>query len=242
MLGIEEAIAKWFARIEDRLRADGPAQTAVDDVIRASAPVIDNYLTSGCLLAGRNSVLPAKALLRSVGEFTAKLKYCIAGGTEEAVDERIQQWRKRSWKDYKTYWEAVRNACKGSDCAHIDERIRQADSELAKMASFDGFPQTKQILEWVFSQDLAVRVGVYAQYLSATHIDIVTLAQTVAEETGTIEYAGDLVDAKPGIELDLLSLAYLYVETVSKYYAWDCAEMLSEYKVLTHSDDGKSTK
>src|SRR4030042_2806272 len=119
MLKIEEAIEKWFARIEDGLTAYGRWQTPVDQVIMASVPLIDNYLTSACLLAAHRRVLPAKALLRAVGEFTAKLKYCIAGGTEEAIDERIHRWRKSSWKAYKDYWEAVRHACQGSDCAHI---------------------------------------------------------------------------------------------------------------------------
>jgi hypothetical protein len=240
MVVVEETISRWFTRIEDRLRAGGSAQMPVDEVIRASVSVIENYLTSVCLIATHKAVLPAKALLRSVGEFTAKLRYCIAGGTKEEVDERIQRWRKSSWEDYKSYWEAVRNACKGSDCTHIDERIRQAENELAQMTRLRKFSQTKQVLDAVFPQDLAVRVGVYAQHLSATHIDLVTLAQTVAEEAGTTEYMGDLVAGESGIELDLLSLAYLYVETVSKHYGWDYAETLSEYKVLTHSSDAKA--
>ena len=201
MLVIEEAIGRWFT--QNRGSLEGIRSPHRHRWITSSGRLhrlLKTISTSACLVAGHKRVLPAKALLRSAGEFTASLKYCIAGDTKEEVDERIQRWRKSSWKKYKEYWEAVRNACKGADCADVDERIRQADSELAQMTGLREFSQTKQILEWVFSQDLAVRVGVYAQYLSATHIDIVTLAQTITEEAGTTEYVGDLVDDKPGIE------------------------------------------
>jgi hypothetical protein len=239
MRKIEETIGKWFTRMVGHLTAYGSPQTPVDEVIMASVPVIENFLMSACLVAGHKAVLPAKALLRPVGEFTAKLKYCIAGGTEEAIDERIQRWRKSSWKKYKEYWEGIRTACQGHDCTHIDARILQADKKLAQMTNLKEFPQVKQILEVVFPQDLAVQVGVYAQHLFATHIDILTLAQTVTEEAGTTEFIGDLVEGNLEIEVDLLSQAYLYVETISKHYGWDFAETLSEYKALTHSDDGK---
>ena len=239
---IEQTIGRWFTRIETGLKAYGPAKTALDQVIGASISVIENYLTSACLLVTEKRVLPTKALLRPVGEFTAKLRWCIAGGTKEEIYERIQQWRKDSWRAYERYWKAVRNACNGSDCAHIDERIRGASRQLAEMNDFSRLPTTKKILDSVFSQDLPVRVGIYTQYLYATHVDIVTLAQTVAEDGGYTECVGDLVGGESSLELDLLSLAYLYAETISKHYGWDYAEMLSEYKILTNSEDGKPTE
>ncbi len=241
MLKIEEAIAKWFTATIGRLKAYGLPQTAVDEVIMASISVIENYLTSGCMLAENKRVLPAKTLLRPIGEFTAKLKYCLSGETKEEIYQRVQRWRKSSWMDYKKHWEAVRDACQGSDCSHVEQRILQADSVLAGLTTVHGLPQVRQILETVFGNDRAIPPGIYGQHLAATHIDVLTLAQTVGKETGTMEFAGDLVENDPGIELDLLSQAYLYVETVSKHYGWDCDEMLSEYKVLTHSDAGART-
>ncbi|MCX5644647.1 MAG: hypothetical protein NTZ17_08165 [Phycisphaerae bacterium] len=240
MVRTEEAIKKWFTRIVDGLEAYGPPQTAVDRVIMPSVSVVENYLMSACLLAGLGRSLPAKALLRPVGEFTATVKYCLVGGGSETI-ERIQRWQKSSWKKYKEYLEGIRTACQGHDCTHIDARIEEVEKELGQMDKFKELPKFKQILESGFSQDHAIRMGIYAQHLAATHIDILTLAQTVTEEAGTTEFAGDLVEGSLEMEADLLSQAYLYVETVSKHYGWDYAETLSEYKVLTHSNDGKVT-
>ena len=242
MRKVEQVIGEWFTRIETRLTVYGPAQTAADEVIGASVPVVENYLTSACLLATKEGILPSKALLRPVGEFIGKLRWCVAGGTKEEIYDRIQRWRKSSWKNYKSYWEAVRKTCRRSDCAQIDEQIREADRKLAQMTSFREFPTARQILDSGFSEETAVRLGIYTQYLGATHIDILTLAQTVAQEGGCTEYVGDLVGGDSGLERDLLSLACLYAGTISKYYGWDYADILSEYKSLTNSEDGKPTE
>lgn len=240
MLKVEEAMAKWFSEITRQLKSYGPPRTAVDEVIRASVSVIEKYLTSAYMLAENKRVLPAKTLLRPIGEFTAKLKYCLAGETKEKIYERVQRWRKSSWMDCKKHYEAVRDACEGSDCSHIEQRISQADRVLAELDAVRGFPQVRQILETVFSTDSAIPPGVYGQHLIATHIDIVTLAQTVAEESGTKEFVGDLPEDSTLTELDLLSQAYLYIETISKHYGWDYDETLSEYKRHTQTDEGKS--
>ncbi|MBN2132964.1 MAG: hypothetical protein JW741_25920 [Sedimentisphaerales bacterium] len=240
MLKVEEAMAKWFSEVTHQLKAYGPAQTAVDEVIMASVSVIENYLTSGCMLAENKRVLPAKTLLRPIGEFTAKLRYCLAGETKEEIYARVERWRKSSWMDCKKHYEAVRDACQGSDCGQIQQWISHADSVLAGLTAARGFPQVRQILETVFSSDPVIPPGIYGQHLIATHIDVVTLAQTVAEESQTKEFMGDLPEDSTQIERDLLSQAYLYIETISKHYSWDCGKMLSEYKKLTQTDEGKS--
>lgn len=230
-MGIDETINRWIDESKALLQGLNLPKCRTDEMILSSISLIDNYLNNVLMILDRGSRLPAMALLRVLGEFVAKLIYCIKG-SESGVNERVDSWEKTSLKKRKKFYENIIDRYSGCDHKKIQKWIDKTEDEIDKI-NVDELPNTADIFEKVFGKKHPVgRAGMYLQYLSAVHLDLETLERTKKRGATGIEYMGDVEYEIEGLKFECLTHVYIFFKHLYEYYNLDFQKIQNEYKIL----------
>ncbi len=109
---IDEIIAKWLQNAKTKLSGEKTYgkqhELDIDSLCLGVVALVENYAGSVLLLLNAGKILPAKALLRVMGDLTIKCMWCIDGlGTsDEEFSNRLEKWRRYSLSQDKKRMEA----------------------------------------------------------------------------------------------------------------------------------------
>ena len=236
---IDKTINKWFEETENMLANIGSAKnTEVDKVCFSSISVVGNYLKNAIMILNHNSKLPAKALLRVLGEFIIKFVWCLQNSMRKQpalANERFERWRKHSLIKDQKFRKDILNAFDGSKRDEIQRWIEECDKEIKSVTS-KSVPEFAQIIENVFgSRETKAYAGMYLRFLNAVHLDLRTLSDTIREDNFSSICEGDTDDSIDDLKVDCLICACIFFRELYRFYGLNFQKIEDEYQVILKS-------
>jgi len=235
---IEETINKWFEKTEDALdNLDSEKKnTNLYFLIVNSLPTFGNYLHAAIMILGSKRRLPAKALLRVSGQLVSRVVWVLKGQDENERQNRLSRWKLDSYCEGRRYDEKIVKFYAGDERALVEKRIKERSEKINKLekCGIRRLPQPEQIFEQAFGKNL-LAVGMYSQYHTAVHPDLLVLSGTISEDGQVIMCDGDTKEPIDDLKFECLIQVYIFFKEIRKFYDLDFQEIESGFQVISKS-------
>lgn len=234
-----DVICGWLKKVESILKeVDRDAE--FDSYNRSLFGVLCTYYKATHILLEQNLRLPACANLRIMSELLVKFLWCLHGTTNfEEVRNRFQGWALTTGRQKeKLYNELIASTPDREketkdryisirDCIaqEVDELKSSSIKQMPHMTGNGGlFEGTYEVF------DRSVAVYMYGQFCEAVHIDTSVLARCIKRQGNELIFTGDLDHNVDELRLYCLSLIYMYVKIICKFYGSDDKQIEDDYQ------------
>ena len=227
--------SRWISELQNLFKISGKDQYEEQDkLLFSSSSVFENYLNNTLLIIKNGSRLPAEVLLRALGEFIIRLKWCMESSTRKQsgrTNKRFESWRIHSLKELNRFRKSVVDKYDGNEKKELEQLIETTEQEIND-AQVNDFPQIKNILYKIYekkSDQILSHGAMYLRFLRASHIDLITISETMKSD---IHFFGDRDTTGEILVFDCLAFAHLYLEGLYRYYDYDFKSIDDEYSAL----------
>lgn len=238
---VDETIQRWFEETVNAL--EGPYEgkdLLIHGWCLSSVKLALNYFESTLILLNNKRRLPAKALLRTLGEFIVKVVWCLRGEnkSENELRNRFDKWRKSTLIEHRRVRKKALeiNTYTKEQRAQLEELIAKDNEEIDKI-KLSELPSIADLFEGIFAplDWVAAQGGMYLQFLRAIHLDMIALEMTMDLQKlpeGQITCLGDTKDNIETLKALCLAHTYIFLTEVRSHYGLDVSSMKSDYEKL----------
>jgi len=231
---------KWF---DDTISNTADTIPFLYECTGAILVVAKKYTKAFFTLIENNHILPAKAMLRILGELFIKLAYCMDIEDENSNDaERINRLKRWAYhtedhrlKGLKTCLKATEDK---SELEDIQQRIMEKEDYLKQFSQSiaeNKFPSTRDLFTGQRIKGLNNTSGHYLYlnnyflYNNAIHLDMCSIGNLVKKQGGTTLIKPDASDNKVSLAQNGLYQFMCIVLFIRKYYNQDMGKVIAEY-------------
>jgi len=232
---VSTTTSRWFSELQNLFKKTAKDQYEEQDkLLFGSLPVFENYLYNTLLIIKNGGRLPAEVLLRALGEFIIRLKWCMESSTRKQsgrANKRFESWRIHSLRELNRFRKSIVDKYNGNEKKKLGEFIENTEQEI-NSAKVNDFPKIKKILYEIYekkSDQILSHGAMYLRFLRASHIDLVTISETMKSD---IHFIGDRDTTGEDLVFDCLAFAHLYLEELYRYYDYDFKSINNEYNDL----------
>ncbi len=231
---IDETIKKWHEEtqkeIEGKIGPDFFNANEVDKLCLCVVKTSYQYCTAVLQLLNEGYEFPAKALMRCLGELNTKLTWSLVGcndknNTSEAIEERIQRWRKSACSEGIKLFEGSKAVMRPED-KEVHERtlseLKQHYEELEK-SNVKSFPNLTEIFKQLGdSYYKEIRPTFYSIFNNAVHLDLASMSAIY----------GSLPQGRDILQTYCVAFAYNINSLIRLKYELDTYQIKKEYDQL----------
>jgi len=232
-------VDKWF----DETINNAGTRPILDEYLVAILVVAKKYTRAFFTLIENNHILPAKAMLRILGELFIKLAYCTDIEDEKSNDnERINRLKRWAYhtengrlKGLKACLKATENQ---SELGYIQQCIKEKEDYLKQFPPSiveDKFPSTCLLFTGRKIGGLDSLSGHYFYlknyflYNNAVHLDMCSIGNLAKKQDGATFIEPDASDNKVSLVKTGLYQFMLIVLFIRKYYNQETGDIIAEY-------------
>lgn len=241
---IDETINRWFEQIKQNITGGKTyykqIELDVDKLCGEVLVLLENYVQGVLLLLNKGKILPAKALLRIIGDVSIKCGWCLEGlkTSEEEFNKRFDKWWRGSWLERRILMEkelAILEEEYGDKVSELKDKLKNwiTAIESAGISKKDRFSITDNLVQEVWKTQPKLNLMVlYRRFNEAVHPDLVLFEKILKESDGRIIYKGDIEESPERIKgFCLVILGYLF-EVIYSVNKWDFSGFEEDIKQL----------
>lgn len=236
-------IDKWF---DETVKSAGTR--LFPDTCFVAILVLAKKYTKACFtLLENDHILPAKALLRILGELFIKLAWCVDIENNNLDDtERVNRLKRWTYHTKEERMNGLKKCLKAtenkSEIEFTQQSIREKGNYLKQFPQSianDKFPSTVSLftdekiagLDSLFGHEFYLKN--YFLYNNAVHLDMRSLGSLVKIQNGITSIASDGSDNKEKLAQSGLYQFLFIVLLVRKYYNQEIEGIIAEYDDIT---------
>lgn len=243
---IEKTINKWFEKAKGKLSGGKTyykqSELDVDSLCLGVVALLENYVHSVLLLLNAGKKLPAKALLRVIGDISIKCMWCLKGlekGLEE-FSKRLDIWRRYSLSKDKKKMQAeiaILEQNYDNSVSQLVGRLKGFVEILEKegISNNEKMPSIWDMREiWENQADMNFDV-LYRRFHQGIHPDWMVLQLLAKKDGDKILYKADIEESIEDLKKFCLAILGYLLRAIYSVNKWDLSEFEKDIKQITGS-------
>lgn len=180
---IDQTINKWYKDIlegiEKKISPEVPNSDEIDKLCLCVVKTSSQYCSAVIELLDKGYDFPARALMRCLGELSAKFTWSLVGcnnkknNTPEAIKKRVQRWRKTACSEGIRLLEGSASVMRPED-KEIHEKILNDLKQQREGLGVKNMPDLTEVfnqLEKHYDIYSKIRIAFYSVFNNAVHVD-----------------------------------------------------------------------
>jgi hypothetical protein len=232
---IDETIKKWHEEtqkiIEDKIGPDLSNAGKIDKLCLCVAKTSYQYCSAVIQLLDKGYELPVRALMRCIGELSAKITWSLVGckdenNTSEAIEERIQRWEKSACSKGIELLEGTTSVNRPED-KNVNEKILNDLKQQCKGLEVKNMPDLSEIFNQLgenYKIYSKIRIAFYSIFNNAVHLDPASMSEIYLSQQ----------QGQDSTRLYCVAIAYHINSLIRTNYGIDIQQITDEFNQLTN--------